>query len=205
MSKESFSKKTQRQRESIAQLAARLIAGEGIQDFGLAKRKAARQHGVQDKEFLPSNKEIEAALKIYHALYQKDEHAERLSRLRSEALRFMRLLEPFHPYLVGAVLSGAAGRYADINLHLYTDSSKAVELFFLNRQILYKAGEQQLRLNSALRNVPSFILTGESAAVEIAVLKPTDLHSIPQNQNEAPQPERASIKQVEALMQQGPR
>ena len=34
-------------------------------------------------------------------------------------------LERFNPYLTGSVLTGSAGKYADINLQLYTDNVKA--------------------------------------------------------------------------------
>ena len=36
----------------------------------------------------------------------------------------MRELGAFKPYLTGSVLSGNAGKYADINLQLYTDNGK---------------------------------------------------------------------------------
>ena len=41
-------------RRSIATQAARLIAEEGIDDYAFAKRKAARQLGVPERD-LPSN------------------------------------------------------------------------------------------------------------------------------------------------------
>ena len=49
-------------RERIAQLAARLMAADGVQDFALAKRKAARQLGANDTQNLPNNTEIEQVL-----------------------------------------------------------------------------------------------------------------------------------------------
>ena len=47
-------------RARIAAAAARLMAEDGIDDFALAKRKAARQLGASDTESLPRNDEIEA-------------------------------------------------------------------------------------------------------------------------------------------------
>ena len=73
-------------RRDIASLAARLMAEDGIDNFGLAKRKAARQLGAPDSEALPTNQEVEDALRAYQALYQEDELRERLSVLRHEAL-----------------------------------------------------------------------------------------------------------------------
>ena len=74
MAKESHSRRQHQMRERIAQLAARLIAEDGMQDYGMAKRKAARQLGAPDSHSLPNNSEVEQALREYQALYQKEEH-----------------------------------------------------------------------------------------------------------------------------------
>src|SRR2546426_228906 len=55
-------------RARIAAAAARLMAEDGIDDFALAKRKAARQLGAADTQSLPRNDEIEAELRAYRAL-----------------------------------------------------------------------------------------------------------------------------------------
>jgi len=49
-------------RARIAAAAARLMAEDGIDDFALAKRKAAKQLGVVESQALPGNDEIEAEL-----------------------------------------------------------------------------------------------------------------------------------------------
>jgi hypothetical protein len=63
----------QRLRREIAALAARLIAEDGINDYGLAKRKAARQLGAINADELPNNAEIEAEVRTYQAVFQDDE------------------------------------------------------------------------------------------------------------------------------------
>ena len=47
----------------------------------------------------------------------------------------------FHPYLRGAVLDGTAARYAPIELDLFADSSKDVEIFLLSHDISYSSSE----------------------------------------------------------------
>src|SRR3954452_12613196 len=106
-------------RARIAAAAARLMAEDGIDDFALAKRKAARQLGAAVGDGLPGNDEIEAELRAYRALYQADEHPELLAELRSIALEAMREFERFHPYLTGPVLEGTAGPYAELELLLF--------------------------------------------------------------------------------------
>src|ERR1043165_2496527 len=93
-------------RARIAAAAALLMAEDGIDDFALAKRKAAKQLGAADTEALPANDEIEAELRAYLALYQAEEHPERIEELRRLALDAMLALEHFHPYLTGPVLKG---------------------------------------------------------------------------------------------------
>jgi hypothetical protein len=136
MAKDSRSKQN-RTRARIAAIAARLMAEDGIDDFALAKRKASRQVGVVSAQSLPGNDEIEMELRAYQSLYQGREQRERIQYLRKHALEIMQMLEPFRPYLSGAVLKGTAGRYSEIDLQLFTDDSKAVELFLLNSGVSY--------------------------------------------------------------------
>ncbi len=52
-------------RAAIAAAAARIMAESGIDNFALAKRKAARQLGATEKQGLPGNEEVEAELRAY--------------------------------------------------------------------------------------------------------------------------------------------
>ena len=162
-------------RERIAQLAARLMAVDGIDDFALAKRKAARQAGAPDTRNLPNNEEVEQALRAYQQLYQADEQQARLRHLRQNAREMMQLLAQFDPHLSGSVLSGSAGKYSDINIHLFTDSVKDVEMFLLNRQIPYRSRERRVYIGGEPRSVPNFSVSTEDADFDITVFAPHDL------------------------------
>ena len=133
--------KQQHMRARIAAVAARIMAEDGIQDFATAKRKAARQLGAGDTQSLPNNEEVEAELRVYQSLYQGEEQRERLRYLRTQALAAMEQLAQFNPYLTGSVLKGTAGRYADIDLQVYADSDKELEIFLLNRNIPFETSE----------------------------------------------------------------
>jgi predicted nucleotidyltransferase len=164
-------------RERIAQLAARLMAVDGIDDYALAKRKAARQAGAPDTRNLPNNDEVEHALRAYQQLYQADEQRDRLRHLRQQAREMMELLASFDPYLSGAVLSGSAGKYSDIDLLLFTDSMKDVEMFLINRQIAYRSGERRMHIGDETRGVPNFSVSTEDADFDITVFTPRDLRA----------------------------
>lgn len=122
-------------RASIASAAARLMAEDGITDYHLAKRKAARQLGLTDHVAFPDNAEVEAELRAYRNLYQGDDHQEMIAAMRHTALGLLDLLADFHPYLTGSVLDGTAGEHSNIDILLFADSAKEVEIFLLNRNI----------------------------------------------------------------------
>lgn len=193
----------QRMRERIAQQAARLIAEDGLQDYALAKLKAARQIGAPDTHNLPNNSEVEQALRDYQSLYQKDEQSERLCQLRRQALAMMRRLARFEPYLVGSVLDGTATRYSDIDLQIFTDSSKSVELFLLGQQIPYKSGEKKLNVGGEIHIFPVFVLQGETAEINVTVLGTDDLRQFSRPHADKKTPERAHAKHVETLLEEG--
>ena len=185
-------------RERIAHLAARLMAVDGIDDYALAKRKAARQAGAPETRNLPNNDEVEHALRAYQQLYQADEQRARLLHLRKSARHMMELLARFNPYLSGTVLSGRAGKYSEIELLLFTDSMKDVELFLLNRRIVYSCGERRMRISDESRSVPVFRVGTDDADFDIAVLEPRDLRSQIRNAPEGRPLERVRIDWLEA-------
>ncbi|HEX5126662.1 MAG TPA: hypothetical protein VFW00_07975 [Rhodocyclaceae bacterium] len=136
-------------RRNIAALAARLMAEEGIDDFGFAKRKAARQLGAHDSEALPTNAEVDEALCAYRALYRDEEDDERLAQMRHAAVEAMRLFSPFRPYLTGTVLNGTAGAFSEVELDIYAESAKDVEIFMLNKGMRYEHREPRRGIHDA--------------------------------------------------------
>ena len=127
-----------KQRLRIAAAAARLLAENGISDYELAKRKAAHSLGLPDNIQLPENSEVEAELRTFQNLFQDEEQIARITHLRRKAYEIMLILQKFNPYLTGSVLEGTAGRYAEIDIQLFTDSAKDVEIFLLNQRWDYE-------------------------------------------------------------------
>jgi hypothetical protein len=111
------------------------MAEDGINDFAVAKRKAARSLGLPETTPMPDNAEVESELRTYQRLFQDAEQNEIIAHLRQKAIEIMTIVQQFNPYLSGSVLDGSAGRYAEIDLQLFTDSAKDVEIFLLNQQI----------------------------------------------------------------------
>lgn len=190
-------------RTSIAAAAARIMAEDGIDDFALAKRKAARQLGAPDTRELPGNQEIEAELRAYRALYQPDEHAERVQELRQAAFDMMRLLERFHPYLTGPVLAGTAGPYAEIDLQVFPESSKDLEFFFIDRDVKFETSTA--RRYAGDRPHEASILRVEQGGLRfrIAVHDPRDERLTLRKSVAGRSIERATLAEVDAMLSVG--
>jgi len=187
-------------RSQIAHLAARLMAEDGVEDYALAKRKAARQAGTPDMRELPTNDEIDYALRTYQQIYHQQEHRERLRELRETALRAMREFSRFNPHLTGSVLSGNAGKYADINLQLFTDDAKAVELYLIDRGIPYNSGQSRLYAGGGPLTVPVYNVSDGGAEIRIVVLSMRELRGPLRTSAEGKAIERAKLQAVEALL-----
>jgi hypothetical protein len=190
----------QQMRARIAHLAARMIAEDGVSDYGLAKRKAARQAGAPDSRNLPTNVEVEDALRAYQQLYQSEEHPERLHQLRLLALDLMRLLKAFNPHLTGGLLSGNIGRHADVHLHLYTDRPKELEIYLANQEIPFRVRETRAWIGDLSVLIPSLLISTAQAQVHIAVLSPQHRRAPVRLSPDGRALDRAPIAQVEVLV-----
>ena len=187
-------------RRHIAYLAARLMAEDGVADYGSAKQKAARQAGLSDANLLPDNSEVESALREYQGLYQREEQPGHVRRLREVAVKVMRELWEFRPALVGSVLAGTAGPYSDVNLQLFTDDPKTLTLFLLNRRYRFEEGSRSVRRGGRLDEVPQITLELDEVAVTLTVLDRDDERSTPRARSHEEAPQRARVEQVEAML-----
>ena len=190
-------------RMRIAAAAARIMAEEGIDDFALAKRKAARRLGAADSEALPANDEIEAELRDYLALYQAEEHPERIAELRRAALEAMLALERFSPYLTGPVLAGVAGPYAEIELQLFPESSKEVELFLLDLNMAYEASDERRYTGDRARAVAVISLVWDGVPLRLSVFDPRDERAAMKTTQAGKVAARAGIAEVRLLVEAG--
>jgi hypothetical protein len=187
-------------RARIAAAAARIMAEDGIDDYALAKRKALRQLGAGETQALPANDEIELELRAYRALYQAEEHPARLTELLRIALDAMRTLEAYSPYLTGSVLRGTAGRYAQIELQLFPESPKDVEIFLLERNIEFTTQETRRYSGDRTHAVSVFSLTWEGVPVKLFVFDQRDERVALKTSQAGRVMERAGITEVRALL-----
>jgi hypothetical protein len=187
-------------RARIAAAAARLMAEDGIDDFALAKRKAAKQLGVTEMQSLPGNDEIEEQLRAYLDLYQAEEHPQRIAELREIALDAMKALEQFNPYLTGPVLRGIAGPYAEIELQLFPDSVKEVEIFLLDRNLAYETHEGRRYAGDRAHAVSVLSLNWQGAPLRLSIFDPRDERIALKTSQAGRVMDRAGIAEVGALV-----
>ena len=194
-------------RKLVAQQAARMMAEEGISDYGYAKKKAGRQLGATDINCLPTNAEIEEEIRLFHDIYNSENHPEDLRQLRADALVVMQLLERFNPHLTGQVLDGSAGKYAETHVHLFADSLKEVEMFLLNQQIPYESNEKSYRVSNHTdkkggerKKVPVFTLEGPNGLIKLSVFEIDDMRIPTKSPANGSNAGRANISEVKALL-----
>jgi hypothetical protein len=193
-----------RLRALVSQEAARIIIDEGVQDFQLAKRKAAMRLKLSDHHLLPRNIEIEQALQERQRLFQGERHAQHVRELRTAALRAMELLDEFKPRLTGSVLSGSAGLHSNVNLHLFAESSEEVIIRLLELGIPYQPGEKRLRSrpDSAAESLPSIRFGAAGIDIELIVFPLQGLRQSPLSPVDGRPMPRADSDKVRKLLEE---
>jgi hypothetical protein len=192
-------------RARVADEAARIMREQGVRDFLLAKRKAADRLGVVDRNALPANQEISAALAAQQRLFGGPAHEDNLRALREEALHAMALLERFKPRLVGPVLAGTATPHSDISLHVFAATPEEVAFMLIERGIRYRTGDRRVRLaNGEYASYPSFEFDSGQVAVEATVFPEHGLREAPLCPISGGSMRRARRDEVEALLGSAP-
>lgn len=139
------SSESTRERQVVAQEAARIIVDQGVRDYRVAKQKAAQRLGLSARGSLPGNTEIEAAVVDHLQVFGGESHRELLRLMRTAALSAMALLADFSPRLVGPVLTGTADEHSAVNLHVFTDSPERVAMLIGDLGVHFKSYERRLK------------------------------------------------------------
>lgn len=168
-------KSTQKLRMEIAEIAAKLVANEGVADYHSAKKKAAIQLGLSANRNLPTNQEVEQALINYQNLFQSDIQAIHLRGLRLQAIQAMKLLRNFKPLLVGPVVTGTATSFSEITLHLYADQVEQVGLFLAEQGIPNTMCEKPIRINAIKVIIcPTYRFIADQTSILLVIFSAND-------------------------------
>jgi hypothetical protein len=125
----------------IAAAAASLVVEEGM-EYAAAKRKAARACGVSgSRPQLPSDEEVEDAVREHIALFCAETQPVELQALREVAALWMQRLADFRPHVGGAVWRGTATALSTVRLDLYCDDPKSAQIRLINEGVDFDSGE----------------------------------------------------------------
>ena len=165
----------------VARRAADFIMEEGITDYLFAKKKAAKSLGLLTSDNLPSNQEIDNALKEYQNIFQEEVDSAIINKIKEEALNTMVLFEDFNPHLTGQLLEGLIPKFPKIQINLFTDNIKEVEYTLLNNNITFDVKDtiyqEKLSKKKSTKTIPTFILEGVWFPIELKVYFENDMRS----------------------------
>ena len=195
------SRKLSQARRELAAEAARIMATQGLQNFRIAKQKAAENLGLRSSTALPGNAEIEMALRAYQEFYGGEAHTNRIQQKRSAALHVMRMLESFSPRLVGPVLKGTADQHAPVALHLFSDPTDAVVMYLMNKRLDFKHEQRKIRWHDGtFRQIPILVTDYRGQRIELALFNFIDLRQAPPSPVTGRPQKRAALSEVECLL-----
>lgn len=175
----------------IAQRAAQLICNHQQSDPKQASQQATLELGLSKKETQPSPAEIAAAVADYRQLFSPNYDMDLLT-LRQKSLALLDFFQQFQPYLVGSVFKGSASKHSDINLLIFSDDPKAIEIFLLNQQIDYSCRERKTQYRQT--DAPAIAFWFDNTQVHLQVLPSTARHQ------SSKKTERANYEQLKHLI-----
>jgi hypothetical protein len=190
-------------RQRITVEAARIMSAEGVRDFQTAKRKAAVRLNVANAKHLPSNEEIEVALREYLQLFHARRLSATLQRLRQLALEAMQFFHGFEPRLVGPVLSGTVTPESAIQLHVCADTPEEIGLLLSEHNIPHDEKDKRIRYGGERQeNCPMYRFTVDACVIEVYVFRPQAMREAPLSPVDGRPMKRASLKELEALIRE---
>lgn len=201
MADKSARRSTERLRLEVAAEAARIIATEGQRSYLTAKHKAAERLGASTRGTLPSNTQIEQALKEWQLLYGGKAHRTHLRTLREAALEAMEFLADFRPRLVGPVLEGTADEFSRICLHVYDDDPDSVVRLLMEHGIPFDQERRRIRWHDGgWRELDVLVVQAGDHTVEMSLMIGRDALQAPPSPIDGRPLRRAAPAELQALL-----
>ena len=189
-------------RRQIAFLAAQLMYQRTESEYFTAKRKAAKQLGVEYRYRpgdLPTNREIRDQIQAFARMHEGPKRHVRLREMRIEALRMMRKLARFRPRLIGSVWTGHVRRGSDIDLHVFSDSVSLITSRLDEEGLTYDVELKRIVKHGDER-VFTHVHVDDRFPFELTVYPEDKAHYVFKSSITGKGIERASIAELEALL-----
>ena len=195
------SKKASQIRQAIAAEAARIMSTQSQFNYLVAKQKAIERLGIKVRITMPSNTEVENALRAYQGFYGSQQRIDSLQRKREVALKVMRSLDPFNPRLAGPVLEGTANENARVTLHVFNDPPDAVVMYLHEKGQTYRSEQRKIRwYNGSYRQVQILVTDVEGIEIELLLFDRLDLRQAPPSPINGRPQKRAPVSELECLL-----
>ncbi|MGA2233344.1 MAG: tRNA adenylyltransferase, partial [Tepidisphaeraceae bacterium] len=189
-------------RSQIALIAARLMYDRQESEYFTAKRKAARQLGVEYRfrpKDLPSNAEIRDQIQAMANLLEGDKRKENLKEMRLAALSMMRRLAGFHPRLIGSVWTGHIRQGSDIDLHVFSNNASSVTNVLDEHNLRYSIERKRIIKHNEERTFTHIHLT-EKFNFELTLYPEDKINYAFKSSITGRAIERASIAELEQFL-----
>lgn len=192
-------------RQRLAQTAAQILAESGSRDFYAAKRKAALHLGAVDTRNMPSNTEIDQALREYQRLFRADAQPAALHHLRTRALEAMEFFADYKPRLVGGVLDGSADEHSPVVLHVFVPRLEDLDIFLMEQKIPYEQGERRVKYSAEQTvTLPVLRFVAGDTRIELVVFMEDGPHQPPLSPVDGRPMQRATLSRVRELLAESP-
>ena len=191
-------------RRQIAFLAAQLMYQRTETEYFTAKRKAARQLGVEYRyrpADLPTNREIRDQIQAFARVHEGPKRQTKLRDMRVEALRMMRKLTRFRPRLIGSVWTGHVRHGSDIDLHVFCDGVSLVTSALDEHGLTYEVELKRI-VKHGVERVFTHVHIQDRYPVELTVYPEDKAHYVFKSSITGKAIERASIAELEAFLRE---
>lgn len=189
-------------RQQIAFIAAQLMYQRTESEYFTAKRKAARQLGVEYRyrpADLPTNREIRDQVQAMARIHEGPKRLDHLRDMRLDALRLMRTLARFRPRLIGSVRTGHVRKGSDIDLHVFSDSLALVTDALDEVALPYDVEHKRVIKHGEERTF-THIHVYDRHTYELTLYPENKVHYVFKSSITGKGIERASIAELEALL-----
>lgn len=196
-------------RAVIALEAARLMLEEGVKQYFVAKRLAAKRKlgktGGKRTRYrptdLPSNGEIREAILELAKMSEGSRRLRRLFAMRVVAIESMRALDGFEPRLIGSVSTGHVRKGSDIDISVFTSEEDALERRLRELGWTFTREVVSIQKFGHVREYVHYHVA-DVFSVELTVYDPRELRERPRSSTDGKPIVRLRIGEVEALTMQ---
>jgi len=192
---------TTKLKDMIAQESARIIAEQGIENFSVAKAKAAKILNAEKKGCLPNNSEVEKKLFQHFEIFHHKSHSNLIYSMRSTALIIMQLFNNYRPFLVGSVANETASKSSIINIHLTSDNSEEIIHVLEKYKIFYRSHERQLKINQKInKKFMGLKFNYQDTNIELTIFSYKESKHAPISRIDNKPMKRIKLKKLEKLL-----